>query len=135
MVDSKSSGEPSPMAFLGDIEKWLREHVMRRMEAARDCAHVRWRHQATPMAMPSGVAYEIAPAGGVTPFASFTRAAEAVHAALNDPADAMARCQFELALLDGGTVRAIVTMSRAYRHREGWRPEWDRLLETLKLPS
>lgn len=72
--------------------------------------------------------------------------AEAVHIALHDPRDTIARCEAELALLDellpelesaeeviraewnagpdlsGALIRALLA---AYRHRPGYLPEWD----------
>lgn len=141
---------------MDDQAKWLRRRIEERLYLARNAIELG--NSATWTEMSSGVLMTVAPDapqdqggtwGGVHPLgdSSLTRLMEA-----NDPADTIARCEAELAILDlhGGEwldqdladgdyrVRQVCTrcddgywpcrtvrlLASGYRHRPGYREEW-----------
>jgi Family of unknown function (DUF6221) len=125
---------------------WLREQVLARRGIAQRANPGPWttrnlgRHDMSSIVeAPAGaVSYRGLPAGpAIGNFESSRGAADAAHAAANDPQDVIARCEAELGILDLHGIwkddtgiaaevaaDAVRHLAGGYRHSDGWAQHW-----------
>lgn len=118
--------------MINDIEAFLRECIGHRLGTARECSPPRWASRTlglqhrTSLVEPAGrTAHGMTAGPGFADFLGAKSAPNARLAALNDPEDTIARCEYELEIVEAGTVRGVIALARAYRHWPGWNPDWD----------
>ncbi|MBF8185711.1 hypothetical protein ITP53_08155 [Nonomuraea sp. K274] len=135
-------GPEAPAGDGGELPEWLRTQIAADRAIAETAGARAWRYQLDD----SGHRLDFGEGRGVEAIGfhdgDLLQPVEAIHIALHDPADAIARCEAELMLLDEhtptgaarrcpacaeetaapcGTLRRL---AYGYRLRPGWRDEW-----------
>ena len=134
-----------------DVTEWLRARIEARKATAEAIPANERRYRGDGVG--ALVRVDESDVGGylaVGPWGCDIDSSHVAHIALNDPRDVIARCDFELAVLDEhepkplpsgmsplycGTgenmmfvapfaCRTVHQLARAYRHLDGWQPEW-----------
>ncbi|MFI7616073.1 DUF6221 family protein [Nonomuraea terrae] len=119
----------------GAMPEWLRTQIEADKATAETAGAGAWRY----VAAHTGNRLEFDEQRGVDAIGfhegDLLRPVEAIHIALHDPADVIARCEAALALLafhgrdcaecwSGMPCRSVRLLATGYRRRPGWRDEW-----------